>query len=383
MGTSRCFGSRPILFRATDLTRVASARYGNVVPEIRAPCAERRLALHEFGWQPAMERAGLRRDALYLLRPDGYVALAAPEQSEPALTAYLRMRSVRFSSPDPHDQRKAPQVLRRRRIAELAAPTFPAVVRTVHAAIIRGPQFAAFRSGAEQRRDCAGWLRPAVADAFPAVGSETAIQPAIRAASHVRGVRSGRGLIPRRPPVAPDRSPRCAGSRPRDRRCGRAPRRAGIVALEASIASGRRARPSGSIAGARRARACPPRSTRQRARRQVRPPSDPPTRARRPRSRPSRFGSVGGTRRLRTGGSVRVGDRNHLDDDVDLSTGGRDSTLQQAPAHRHIFASPARPLTPPPTGLVCMAMSRPDTKPISGAPPSSLWRRLGPAMPPP
>ena len=38
--------------------------YGNVVPEIRAVCAERRLALHEFGWQPAMERAGLRRDAL-------------------------------------------------------------------------------------------------------------------------------------------------------------------------------------------------------------------------------------------------------------------------------------------------------------------------------
>ena len=47
--------------------------YGTVVPGIRAVCAERRLALHEFGWQPAMERAGLRRDALYLLRPDGYV----------------------------------------------------------------------------------------------------------------------------------------------------------------------------------------------------------------------------------------------------------------------------------------------------------------------
>ena len=51
--------------------------YGDAVPEIRAVCAERHLALHEFGWQPAMERAGLRRDALYLLRPDGYVALAA------------------------------------------------------------------------------------------------------------------------------------------------------------------------------------------------------------------------------------------------------------------------------------------------------------------
>ena len=71
--------------------------YGTVVPEIRAVCAERRLALHEFSWQPAMERAGLRRDALYLLRPDGYVALAAPEQSAPTLTAYLLKRAVRFS----------------------------------------------------------------------------------------------------------------------------------------------------------------------------------------------------------------------------------------------------------------------------------------------
>jgi hypothetical protein len=60
-------------------------------------CAERHLALHEFGWQPAMGRAGLLRNALYLMRPDGYVALAAPEQSAPMLTAYLEVRAIRFS----------------------------------------------------------------------------------------------------------------------------------------------------------------------------------------------------------------------------------------------------------------------------------------------
>ena len=70
--------------------------YGNAIPEIRAVCAEHNLALHEFGWQPAMEGAGLRRDALYLLRPDGYVALAAPEQSAPTLTAYLQTRAIRI-----------------------------------------------------------------------------------------------------------------------------------------------------------------------------------------------------------------------------------------------------------------------------------------------
>ena len=71
--------------------------YGSALPEIRAVCAERHLALHEFGWQPAMERAGLQRDALYLLRPDGYVALAASEPSAPTLTAYLQGRAIRFS----------------------------------------------------------------------------------------------------------------------------------------------------------------------------------------------------------------------------------------------------------------------------------------------
>jgi hypothetical protein len=69
--------------------------YGNAAPEIRAACAERHLALHEFGWQPAMEHAGLQRDALYLLRPDGYVALAAPEQPAPRLTAHLQARAIR------------------------------------------------------------------------------------------------------------------------------------------------------------------------------------------------------------------------------------------------------------------------------------------------
>jgi hypothetical protein len=70
--------------------------YGRSPPEMRALCAERHLALHEFGWQPAMERAGFRRDALYLLRPDGYVALAAAEPSASALDAYLNARGIRF-----------------------------------------------------------------------------------------------------------------------------------------------------------------------------------------------------------------------------------------------------------------------------------------------
>jgi hypothetical protein len=95
--------------------------YGSVVPEIRAACAELDLALHAFGWQPAMERAGLRRDALYLVRPDGYVALAAPEQSAPTLTptsgsapfAFLESSLSSYSCLRSPQSRDAPGLQRR------------------------------------------------------------------------------------------------------------------------------------------------------------------------------------------------------------------------------------------------------------------------------
>ena len=49
--------------------------YGDAAGEIQAACEERKLPLHVFPWRPEMDRAGLRRNAVYLVRPDGYVAL--------------------------------------------------------------------------------------------------------------------------------------------------------------------------------------------------------------------------------------------------------------------------------------------------------------------
>src|SRR5262245_14865823 len=70
--------------------------YGSAVPEVRTFCTERHLPLHEFTSESAMEQADLRRDALYLVRPDGYVALASPEQSQATLAAYLNAHAVRM-----------------------------------------------------------------------------------------------------------------------------------------------------------------------------------------------------------------------------------------------------------------------------------------------
>jgi hypothetical protein len=63
--------------------------YGDSSPAIRAACAERKLALHVFPWSPNAKRAGFRRSAAYLVRPDGYVALADTGRGDPSIPAYL------------------------------------------------------------------------------------------------------------------------------------------------------------------------------------------------------------------------------------------------------------------------------------------------------
>jgi hypothetical protein len=57
-------------------------------------CEERKMPLHVFPWRPEMDRAGLGRDAVYLVRPDGYVAMAASERGAAAVAAYLDARKL-------------------------------------------------------------------------------------------------------------------------------------------------------------------------------------------------------------------------------------------------------------------------------------------------
>ncbi len=68
--------------------------YGDAPPEIQAVCKERTLPLHVFPWRQEIGQAGLRRNAVYLVRPDGYVALADPEGRAAAITSYLDARTL-------------------------------------------------------------------------------------------------------------------------------------------------------------------------------------------------------------------------------------------------------------------------------------------------
>jgi 2-polyprenyl-6-methoxyphenol hydroxylase-like FAD-dependent oxidoreductase len=70
--------------------------YGEPSRELAAACAERGLALHAFPWEARMGRSGLARDAAYLVRPDGYVALADPDARPATLHRYADARALRF-----------------------------------------------------------------------------------------------------------------------------------------------------------------------------------------------------------------------------------------------------------------------------------------------
>jgi 2-polyprenyl-6-methoxyphenol hydroxylase-like FAD-dependent oxidoreductase len=69
--------------------------YGSAGEGLGGVCARRGLPLHAYPWGSAASRAGLERDAAYLVRPDGYVALADPAASPATLERYLDARRLR------------------------------------------------------------------------------------------------------------------------------------------------------------------------------------------------------------------------------------------------------------------------------------------------
>jgi 2-polyprenyl-6-methoxyphenol hydroxylase-like FAD-dependent oxidoreductase len=84
----------------TPLTSMAwqAHVYGEPRSGARAMCAELRVPLHIFSWTPEAERAGLARSALYLVRPDGYVALADLDGSAAGLRGYLTERGISLAA---------------------------------------------------------------------------------------------------------------------------------------------------------------------------------------------------------------------------------------------------------------------------------------------
>lgn len=75
--------------------------YGNKDGGLEKTCRELKLPLHIFPWDEPARHAGLRRDAAYLLRPDGHVALALPDRQIPQLNAFIDHFKLRFNAHPP------------------------------------------------------------------------------------------------------------------------------------------------------------------------------------------------------------------------------------------------------------------------------------------
>ena len=69
--------------------------FGSASPEVVAWCVRRGLPLNVFAWQAECATAGLARDAVYLVRPDTYVALADPSGGASALTRYFAELAIK------------------------------------------------------------------------------------------------------------------------------------------------------------------------------------------------------------------------------------------------------------------------------------------------
>jgi 2-polyprenyl-6-methoxyphenol hydroxylase-like FAD-dependent oxidoreductase len=83
--------------------------YGAAKPELSSWCTAHGLRLHVFTWQPEHQAAGLARDALYLLRPDTYVALADPAAAASSLDDYFAKHHI---TPSPSSLGQASPLIR-------------------------------------------------------------------------------------------------------------------------------------------------------------------------------------------------------------------------------------------------------------------------------
>jgi 2-polyprenyl-6-methoxyphenol hydroxylase-like FAD-dependent oxidoreductase len=84
-------GSNPVTDNYTPLTALdwQVHVYGVAPSALVDACRAKGLAVHAFHWQDAMHAAGLRRNAIYLVRPDGYVGFADAEGSAEKFNRYL------------------------------------------------------------------------------------------------------------------------------------------------------------------------------------------------------------------------------------------------------------------------------------------------------
>lgn len=70
--------------------------YGRLSDELRACAKEHNLPAYQLEWNERASQAGLARDGMYLVRPDGYIGLADEKQNAAHLKGYINKWGLRF-----------------------------------------------------------------------------------------------------------------------------------------------------------------------------------------------------------------------------------------------------------------------------------------------
>jgi 2-polyprenyl-6-methoxyphenol hydroxylase-like FAD-dependent oxidoreductase len=70
--------------------------YGEPKAGVEKVCRNLELPIHSFIWSPAMAKAGFTQNGLYLVRPDGYLALVDSNGSSDGLADYSRGHGLRY-----------------------------------------------------------------------------------------------------------------------------------------------------------------------------------------------------------------------------------------------------------------------------------------------
>jgi hypothetical protein len=72
--------------------------YGVADAELKTWCEAHQLPVHVFPWRSKYGKVGLAQDALYLIRPDTYVALAIRPGTADSLQRYFAKRGIRIGA---------------------------------------------------------------------------------------------------------------------------------------------------------------------------------------------------------------------------------------------------------------------------------------------